>query len=241
MMQPSSPNEVVPRRFSRLRKNAGDFRAGEKNSREVKQMKCTLFRRVVLLIAFVLASITWGTAQDFVRQNFAGTIYNSSTLPLRLSPFGAAAPLNFDMGAGTTVFNVNQVTGGTNIVQFAQIAVAANHTWVFPDFGPLGVPVNVMGAVSAVSCGATTTCAATATPAVKIAFGSVPLTSGTPSTATVTGLPTFTSTSTFSCVATEATAQANNTLKVVNASVNSITITGAATNTDTINYFCWGT
>lgn len=90
------------------------------------------------------------------------------------------------------------------------------------------------------SCGTTVACAGTNLSAVKIAFGSAPLTSGSPSTATLTGLP-FTSATTYSCSATDATTATNNLLKVANASGASTVITGPATVTDTISYVCVGT
>jgi hypothetical protein len=90
------------------------------------------------------------------------------------------------------------------------------------------------------SCGTTTTCANTANGSNRIVFGTVPLTSGTPSTATVTGMTAFTSTSSYVCTVTNATNAANNLLKVANASTTSFVITGPNTLTDTINYICIG-
>lgn len=91
------------------------------------------------------------------------------------------------------------------------------------------------------NCGTTTICGNTATALMRVVFGSVALSSGTPSTATVTGFsPAFTSTSTFFCMATNATTAADS-VKIVNASSSSITITGPNTVTDTINYVCVGT
>lgn len=92
------------------------------------------------------------------------------------------------------------------------------------------------------SCGTTSTCAATALTSVQIVIGSVPLVSGTPSTATITGIsPAFTSSSSYVCSLTEATTATNNLLKVANVSGSSFTITGPATVTDVVNYQCIGT
>lgn len=90
------------------------------------------------------------------------------------------------------------------------------------------------------SCGTTVACAGTNMSSVKMVYGSAPLTSGSPSTATLTGLP-FTSSTTYNCSATDATTATNNLLKVANASGASTVITGPATITDTISYVCVGT
>lgn len=89
------------------------------------------------------------------------------------------------------------------------------------------------------SCGTTTTCANTANGSNRIIFGSVALSSGTPSTATVASITPFTSSSSYFCVVTNTTSQANP-LKVANVSSSSFTITGPNTVTDTVNYQCIG-
>jgi hypothetical protein len=100
------------------------------------------------------------------------------------------------------------------------------------------------GTVVAQDCGTTSTCSQT--PLIgplkfKIVKGSVPLVSGTPSTATVATMnPGFLSTTSYVCTATDATTAAN-TVKVVNVSGGSFTITGPNTVTDIINYICMGT
>lgn len=89
-------------------------------------------------------------------------------------------------------------------------------------------------------CGSTTTCSA-AQNTVKIVRGTVALSSGTPSTATVTGFsPAFSGTNTYNCTVTNETTQANP-LKYSRASSSSITITGPNTVTDTVSYICIGT
>jgi hypothetical protein len=109
------------------------------------------------------------------------------------------------------------------------------------------VPVNTTGGYQqngtalGENCGTTATCGNTATPLVRFVFGSVPLVSGTPSTATVTGInPAFTSSTSYFCVVTNATTQANP-VKVANVSGSSFTVTGPNTVTDTVNYICIGT
>jgi hypothetical protein len=196
--------------------------------------------KILRTLAVVFCVCVSAFGQDFVKQQIGTTNYTIPLFQQRYSSQAFNPPLIFDVGTSSTTKNIFQVVPPTttNTYSFAVTAPAAAITTTFPD---PGANANVLLAVSAVSCGTTTTCAATATPGLKIAFGSVPLTSATPSTAVVTALPAFTGTTTFTCVATEQTAQANNTLKVVNTSATSITITGAATNTDTIGYFCWGT
>jgi hypothetical protein len=92
------------------------------------------------------------------------------------------------------------------------------------------------------SCGTTSSCSATPiTSSPKMVFGSVALVSGTPSTATITGIsPAFTSSTTYVCTATEVTNALNNLLSVANVSGSSFTITGPATVSDTVNYTCVG-
>jgi hypothetical protein len=91
------------------------------------------------------------------------------------------------------------------------------------------------------SCGTTSTCSATALTSAQIVIGSVPLVSGTPSTATITGIsPAFTSTSTYFCTLTGQTNTAS-IYKVTNVSGSSFTITGPNTVTDLVNYKCIGT
>lgn len=91
-----------------------------------------------------------------------------------------------------------------------------------------------------VNCGTTVACAGTSQSGVKVIYGTAPLTSGTPSTATLTGLP-FTSSSTFVCSGTDQTTATNNLIKFANASGSSTVITGPATVSDVIGYVCVGT
>lgn len=91
------------------------------------------------------------------------------------------------------------------------------------------------------SCGNTTSCSNTAQlePPVLLK-GVVALTSGTPSTATITGISVFSVTS-YNCTLTDITTASNNgTLKYNVVDKTSFTITGANTSTDTISYLCVG-
>jgi hypothetical protein len=87
-------------------------------------------------------------------------------------------------------------------------------------------------------CGTTVACAKTVQFQPIIVYGTAPLTSGTPSTATITGLP-YTSTTSYVCTANDATAVSA--LKVANASASSTVITGPNTVTDTVGFSCKGT
>src|SRR5438445_8816894 len=101
---------------------------------------------------------------------------------------------------------------------------------------PAGSPL-----AGVVTCGTTATCVPAAVLGGTVVMGSVALTSGTPSTATVTGIsPAFTGTTSYVCVGTDATDATKNLIKIVNVSATSFTITGPATVTDTVNYVCVG-
>lgn len=94
---------------------------------------------------------------------------------------------------------------------------------------------------NSVLCGTTTTCSATAVPTPQIVYGSAPLVSGTPSTATITGIsPAFTSSSTYVCTVSAQSGATTALLSVTNVSGSSFTITGPSTSTTVINYICTG-
>lgn len=95
---------------------------------------------------------------------------------------------------------------------------------------------------NAIACGTTVACANTNAPSAHVIFGSAPLTTGTPSTATVTGItPAFTSNTSYKCTVNDQTAPASNLVSVTSyVSGSSFVITGPATNTDTIAYICVG-
>lgn len=92
------------------------------------------------------------------------------------------------------------------------------------------------------SCGTSAACSPSLLAASQIVFGSVALVSGTPSTATVTGIsPAFTSNSSYKCVLDNQTSAVNNLVAVTSyASGSSFVITGPAVLTDTIGYVCVG-
>jgi hypothetical protein len=91
-------------------------------------------------------------------------------------------------------------------------------------------------------CGTTTSCGATVESNPKIVFGSAPLVSGTPSTATVTGIsPAFTATADYVCtISGPGSAAATALYGVTNVSSSSFTITGPTSVTTVISYICVG-
>ncbi len=91
-------------------------------------------------------------------------------------------------------------------------------------------------------CATTSSCSHTdISTSLKIVQGSVPLVTGTPSAATITGIsPAFTSTATYNCTATEITDATKNLLKITKVSGSSFTITGPDSITDTVGYVCVG-
>jgi hypothetical protein len=88
-------------------------------------------------------------------------------------------------------------------------------------------------------CGTTSVCGQTIQVAPVLVYGTVALSSGTPSTATLSALP-FTGSTTYVCVGTDQTNAANNLIKFANASASSSVITGPNTITDVIGYQCVG-
>lgn len=98
-------------------------------------------------------------------------------------------------------------------------------------------------AAAIANCGTLVACANTAVPTAKIVYGTAALTSASPSTATLTGLP-FTSSSSYVCTAspvgaTAAIAAAG--AAFGNVSGASTVITGPNTVTTVIDYICIGT
>lgn len=147
--------------------------------------------------------------------------------------------LSLQTNAGTTF---SALTFGSEVNTNVRLASSGTAFSVALGDGTAGGTLTAGNIAAMQSCGTTTTCSATAiATGARIVFGSAPLVSGTPSTATITGIsPAFTSSSTYFCTVTNATTATNNLLKVANVSGSSFTITGPATITDVINYQCIG-
>jgi hypothetical protein len=162
----------------------------------------------------------------------AGMLVGAGTI--RPSAAGALA-------VGTSALPFSGIYIGGSATNNALIAGTFGQATVvtLPDPGAASATISLL---KAQDCGTTTTCAHTdITGTLKLAKGSVALATGSPSTATVTGIsPAFTSSSSFVCTVSNATTQANP-VKVVNASASSITVTGPNTVTDVVNYVCVGT
>jgi len=159
----------------------------------------------------------------------AGTNYNVASIemqPLNVDQLGALKVVD-SSGAGIT-------TGPTSVTS-GHLATFNGTTGKIQD-GGAAAPANstIMN-----TCGTTTTCANTAQTAPRIVWGTVALSSGTPSTAVVSSMTAFTGTTSFACVANDLTTPANG-VSVANTSTSSITITGPNTVTDTVKYICTG-
>lgn len=185
-------------------------------------------------VSFVGAQLTFTEAASA-----AGSQY--------LSILGGASgtTAEFSVGKGGTITSLlghtisattNQLAlGTTNVTTYSAASPAASTT--------VNLSTTAGGFASQSTCGTTTTCtAAAATPNLITKFGSVALTSASPSTAVITGLP-FTSTSSYVCTASpEGTtaAVAATGIAVSRTSASSLTLTGPNTVTTVINYVCTG-
>jgi hypothetical protein len=159
-------------------------------------------------------------------------------------------------GSGGTVDLVAGAvgTGGTGAAGKVRIKDAADNTKI-AAFDVSGITTATtrtitvpdasitLGSTVTKSCGTTVTCAATTTNNVIMTFGSAALTSASPSTASITGLP-FTSSSTFFCTASpegSSAAVAAAGIAINKTSGSAMTLTGPNTVTTVIDYVCWGT
>lgn len=129
-------------------------------------------------------------------------------------------------------FNAAGITTGTTQTLASNATSARIAT--FPD-----ASITVSGLTN-YYCGTTTTCANGPVIAPHTIWGQVALSSGTPSTATVSSIaPAFTSTSNYQCSVTNMTTAADS-LSVANTSTSSFTVTGPDTVTDVVSYICVG-
>ena len=113
--------------------------------------------------------------------------------------------------------------------------LTGNRTYTMPDAS------GTVSLTQLYDCGiaAGASCTINATP--RTIIGSAPLTSGTPSNVTITGInPAFTSSSSYKCALSEETDAKRDQLKITYSSGSSFTITGPDGTTDTIGYVCSG-
>jgi hypothetical protein len=145
--------------------------------------------------------------------------------------FCAAQSTNFPLGNFSTINATGQIVStlatGTAPFSIASTTPVTN--------------LNVANAARMQFCGTTVACAATALTSSQVVFGSAPLSSGTPSTAVITGIsPAFTSSTSYKCLASDVTTITNQVVAVTYSSGSSFTINGPATVTDTVEYICAG-
>src|SRR5208337_3306007 len=88
------------------------------------------------------------------------------------------------------------------------------------------------------ACGNAVACAVAPQSNPKAVWGSAPLSSGTPSTAVLTGLP-FASSTSYRCIASDTTTITSNIVATYTSGA-SATLTGPATVSDTVQYICIG-
>lgn len=159
----------------------------------------------------------------------SGTLTNTGTC---FPAGGGFQTSNFQLAGGTAMTG-NQ--GNGTKVQHSTGSVTNGNLASFDANGnAVDSTINAASTVSAVQgCGTTTTCSKTGFTSPRIVIGTVALTAGA---ATVASMTAWTSTSSFVCVGTDQTSAAA--VKIVNASTTSITITG--TGTDVIAYQCVG-
>lgn len=123
-----------------------------------------------------------------------------------------------------------------------QVSVpTANRTWTWPD-ASITVPGNFSWTCGTAAAGSSATCAETnISTTFQEVIGTVALSSGTPSTATITSMPPFSGTNNYGCNLTNMTADDTGGLQFVPVSATSFTIEGPDTVTDVVFYSCKGT
>jgi len=163
----------------------------------------------------------------------SGNVVQTTSPTLVTPTLGAATATTINkvtITAPTTSATLTLVTGSSLVTAGAfsdTLTTTAATNVTLPTSGTLSN-------LAVANCGTTTTCSNTAQNLPRVVHGTVALVAGT---ATVTGLPAFTSTSTFSCTASDNTAISTG-ANAIPASTTSITVNG--TLTDTVSYACYG-
>lgn len=175
---------------------------------------------------------TTGSVVALADQGLAG---DSTTLPATNTTGGSAIHDSQTMSgatSGSAVLGAAAAAGTPNRVNLPTATATAGDSLASDGASPQQTSWSPRAKVYA--CGTTTTCSATLQSAPQIVQGIVTLSGGT---ATVSSLPTFTSTTSFRCTASDNTT-AGNGANAVPASSTSITVNG--TGTDVISYHCVG-
>jgi hypothetical protein len=155
----------------------------------------------------------------------------------RANGSGAGTEIFFSFDAlSTTPFTFDNSSGFATTKQITSTLATGTAPLAVSSTTPVST-LTVANHPTIEFCGTTTTCSKTAETGQIIVFGQVSLSSGSPSTATITSLP-YTSSATYYCTATEAGGVSA--VKIVNSSGSSTVITGPNTVTDPINYICVG-
>jgi hypothetical protein len=170
---------------------------------------------IAILLLLSTASIVYSQQQTFGNFSSPGPIGSGTPSTGAFTTLSTTGQITSTLSTGTAPFSITSTTPVTNLN-------VSNHSKI--QF-----------------CGTTTACSATALTGSQIVFGSAPLSSGTPSTAVITGIsPAFTSSTSYKCIAADVTAITSNVVAVTYASGSSFTISGPTTVTDTVEYICAG-
>lgn len=142
-----------------------------------------------------------------------------------------AAIITVQAAAGTPTLTLGTSSGTPAVTASAPLAIDATTG-----------NVSITGSLTPIqTCGTTTTCSHTVLTTPQVVMGSAALVTGTPSTATITGItPAFTSASSYVCTLGAQSSATGALLSVANVTGSSFTITGPAAVTTVINYICAG-
>lgn len=141
-------------------------------------------------------------------------------------------------GDGTNIYYIPRFfnsMGGTNVPTVPTTGHVATVTSSY------GIADSGSNLTNVQNCGTTSSCSATNITSPKIAYGSAPLVSGTPSTVTVTGIsPAFTSSTSYFCTLGSESGATTALFSVTNVSGSSFTIIGPSASSTVVNYQCIG-
>jgi hypothetical protein len=151
---------------------------------------------------------------------------------------GSSPPTNTAGTAGGIIFKEGTAFTGVS----ATDGIYANSTNHCADAINQTVDEGCLVAGPVQNCGTSAACSATAQLSTKIVYGNAALSSGSPSTVTITGIsPAFTSSTSYVCTLGGQSNATTGLYSVANVSGSSFTITGPSTTTTVVNYLCVGT